>query len=341
MEGKIPLIVKWSGKEYEVYISEDDTVADLKREIMYKTAVRPERQKLLNLILKGKVSDEECKIRTLKLKSNFKIMMMGSLEQDIEEINTTPANLPVVVNDFDFPDMEMPIEKQEVYLNKIAKRVKDYEIKMLNDLRPGKKLLVLDIDYTLFDHRSPAQSGAELMRPYLHEFLTSTYEYYDIVIWSATSMKWIIEKMKLLGVDKHPCYKIAFYLDSAAMITVCTRKYGVVNVKPLGVIWGKFEQFSPKNTIMIDDIRRNFIMNPRNGLRIRPFRKAHINRYKDDQLLELSNYLKTIAERYNDFSTLFHASWESKSKKWRNNKDEKDHKQEDRRDNSGGDQTES
>lgn len=47
---------------------------------------------------------------------------------------------------------------------------------MLNQPRPGKKLLVLDIDYTLFDHRSTAQTGAELMRPYLHEFLTSAYE---------------------------------------------------------------------------------------------------------------------------------------------------------------------
>lgn len=47
---------------------------------------------------------------------------------------------------------------------------------MLNDPRPGKKLLVLDIDYTLFDHRSAAESGVELMRPYLHDFLASAYE---------------------------------------------------------------------------------------------------------------------------------------------------------------------
>lgn len=35
---------------------------------------------------------------------------------------------------------------------------------------------MLDIDYTLFDHRSAAESGLELMRPYLHDFLESAYE---------------------------------------------------------------------------------------------------------------------------------------------------------------------
>lgn len=28
-------------------------------------------------------------------------MMMGSLEQDIEEANTAPTNIPEVINDFD------------------------------------------------------------------------------------------------------------------------------------------------------------------------------------------------------------------------------------------------
>lgn len=129
---------------------------------------------------------------------------------------------------------------------------------MLNPSREGKKLLVLDIDYTLFDHRSAAEQGipfrmtifleknnphtllllgSELMRPYLHEFLTSAYANYDIVIWSATGMKWIEEKMKLLGVSQHNDYKIMFNLDSNAMISVHTAKRGVIEVKPLGVIW--------------------------------------------------------------------------------------------------------
>lgn len=53
---------------------------------------------------------------------------------------------------------------------------------------------------------------------------------YDIVIWSATSMKWIEEKMKLLGVSTHNDYKIVFYLDNLAMISIFTPKYGVVQV---------------------------------------------------------------------------------------------------------------
>ena len=32
--------------------------------------------------------------------------------------------------------------------------MREYEVKVLQESREGKKLLVLDIDYTLFDHRS-------------------------------------------------------------------------------------------------------------------------------------------------------------------------------------------
>lgn len=238
-------------------------------------------------------------------------MMMGSLEEDIAEVNTAPDNIPEVINDLDIEEEEeVAIENQEVYLAKIERRIKEYDIKILNQPREGKKLLVLDIDYTLFDHRSVAETGLELMRPYLHEFLTSAYEDYDIVIWSATGMKWIEEKMKLLGVANNPNYKIMFYLDSLAMISVYSPKYGGMDVKPLGVIWGKFKQYSSKNTIMFDDIRRNFIMNPKNGLRIRPFRQAHLNRSTDKELLYLLKYLKDLAKHCDDFATVNHRHWE-------------------------------
>lgn len=62
-------------------------------------------------------------------------------------------------------------------------------------------------------------------------------QHYDIVIWSATSMKWIEEKMKLLGVSNHCDYKIAFYLDYLAMISVHTPKYGVIQASVLFLSW--------------------------------------------------------------------------------------------------------
>lgn len=238
-------------------------------------------------------------------------MMMGSLEKEIQGVDVPPEDRADVNNDLDIPDEDdEPLENREVYLNKIARRIKDYKINVFQPPREGKKLLVLDIDYTLFDHRSSAESGIELMRPFLHEFLTTAYQEYDIVIWSATSMKWIEEKMKLLGVTTNPNYKISFYLDYLAMISVHTQKYGVIEVKPLGVVWGNFPEYTPKNTIMFDDLRRNFIMNPQNGLRIRPFRSAHLNRHKDRELSRLSEYLRKIG-KLEDLSGLNHKKWES------------------------------
>ncbi|XP_043265715.1 ubiquitin-like domain-containing CTD phosphatase 1 [Colletes gigas] len=324
MEDPVRIIVKWCGKEYAISdIQEDDTVLDLKDRIHKETGVLPERQKLLNLKFKGKAAQDKDVIGKLGLRPGFKLMLMGSREEDIAEVSQSPKDMPNVVNDLDVEEEEVEIENAEIYLSKIQKRIDTYTIVELNPLRPGKKLLVLDIDYTLFDHRSTAQSGVELMRPYLHEFLMYAYTDYDIVIWSATSMRWINEKMKLLRVSNHPFYKIAFYLDSQAMISVHIPKSGLVPVKPLGVIWGKYKQFSAKNTIMIDDIRLNFMMNPQSGLKIQRFRHAHITRSIDRELIKLSEYLKLIA-KIDDFRTLNHRKWEDykakKEKQERKNK---------------------
>jgi len=307
----LSIVVKWAGKEYSIDDIDTaiDTVMDLKVKIMDKTGVRPERQKLLNLKAKGKAATDDMKIGTLGLKTNFKLMMMGSLEETIAETQSKPENLPEVINDFDIEEEEVAIQDREFNLEKIEKRVRDYEVKVINPSREGKKLLVLDIDYTLFDHRSVAEAGWELMRPFLHEFLETAYQDYDICIWSATNMKWIEEKMKLLGCSNNPNYKLAFYLDSRAMISIQTEKYGIVDVKPLGVIWGKYEQYSKHNTIMFDDLRRNFLMNPQNGLKIRPFREAHKNRATDKELIGLAKYLTKIA-KLEDLSGLRHSRWE-------------------------------
>lgn len=312
MGDSLKVIIKWSGKEYPIdNVSLQWSVLELKNIIYEKTNVRPERQKLLSLKLKGKAASDDTKLSMLTMKDGMKIMMMGSQEEKLVEVIAPPKEITEnsVVDDFDIGEEEVAIENREEYLAKIQRRVESYKIEEMNPPREGKKLLVLDIDYTLFDHRSSAERGEELMRPYLHEFLTASYQFYDIVIWSATGMKWIKVKMEELGVTKNENYKLLFMMDSGAMITLHTERYGVIETKPLGVIWGKYPQYTRENTIMFDDLRRNFLMNPQCGLKIRPFKNAHQNRDKDKELVKLTEYLMEIAS-LDSFESLDHSKWE-------------------------------
>ncbi|EMS57136.1 Ubiquitin-like domain-containing CTD phosphatase [Triticum urartu] len=229
-----------------------------------------------------------------------------------DEIFVDRPDDPEVLDDYEFFKDEVTAIKDNVlYKQKVKRRASQYKIKLLNPCRDGKRLLVLDIDYTLFDHRSPAENPLELMRPFLHEFLAAAYAEYDIMIWSATNMKWVQLKMEQLGVLSNPNYKITALLDHMAMITVHAPDKKVFDCKPLGVIWTKFpEHYNEKNTIMFDDLRRNFVMNPQNGLVIRPFKNASKNRGRDQELRKLTQYLLSIAE-LEDFSKLEHDGWES------------------------------
>uniref|UniRef100_A0A2N9HQH9 protein-serine/threonine phosphatase n=1 Tax=Fagus sylvatica TaxID=28930 RepID=A0A2N9HQH9_FAGSY len=331
-EEELTLIVKWSGKEYTVRVCGDDSVGELKRRICEFTTVLPKRQKLLYpKVISSKLADDSVLISQLPLKSSLKMTMIGTVEDDLimEQVDA-----PEVVDDFELGNeeaVEVQISDKDVNKKKLRKRIDQYKIDLKNPCREGKKLLVLDIDYTLFDHRSTAENPLELMRPYLHEFLTAAYAEYDIMIWSATSIKWVEIKMGQLGVLSNPNYKITALLDHLAMITVQSDSRGIFDCKPLGLIWAKFPEdwdplecllawhltrpastrkfYSSKNTIMFDDLRRNFVMNPQNGLVIKPFKKAHASRDSDQELVKLTQYLLAIAE-LDDLSTLNHNHWE-------------------------------
>lgn len=107
----------------------------------------------------AKVTDD-LKIMDLDIKEGKALMMVGSREEDIASVNEKPESDDNVVNDFEEEQADVELfENKEVYLAKIRRRVKEYKIEMLNEPREGKKLLVLDIDYTLFDHRSTAETG--------------------------------------------------------------------------------------------------------------------------------------------------------------------------------------
>lgn len=121
----VSIIVKWNGREYPVTdLSDQETVAVLKHEIARLTNVRPERQKLLNLrykgmpclinqsnvfqaknvdfiVVTGKAAPDDLKLSALELKPNFKLMMVGSLEADIEGVANVQYDNRDIIDDFD------------------------------------------------------------------------------------------------------------------------------------------------------------------------------------------------------------------------------------------------
>jgi ubiquitin-like domain-containing CTD phosphatase 1 len=257
-EEELTLTVKWNGKEYTVRICADDSVAELKRRICLLTTVLPKRQKLLYPKIGNKLSDDSLLLSSISFKPSLKMTMIGTVEDDII---VDQAESPEIVDDFELGKEEaVDVKDKEVNKQKLRRRIDQYKVSFfflcvylcVNDssslynnvqinlrtpCRQGKKLLVLDIDYTLFDHRSTAENPLQLMRPYLHEFLTAAYAEYDIMIWSATSMKWVELKMTELGVLNNPNYKVTALLDHLAMITVQSDTRGIFDCKPLGLIW--------------------------------------------------------------------------------------------------------
>ena len=54
----------------------------------------------------------------------------------------------------------VPIAKQCVLQERLRKRIESAKIKVLNSPRQGKKVVVLDIDYTIFDLNSTAGTAS-------------------------------------------------------------------------------------------------------------------------------------------------------------------------------------
>ncbi|RPD66450.1 HAD subfamily IIID h [Lentinus tigrinus ALCF2SS1-7] len=317
----IHLQFTWSGKPFTLDIAESDRVFDLKASLMSLTDVPPERQKILGLV-KGKLPTDDERIGDLKLISGKKFTLVGTPQgHEIKDPHELEF-LPDVINDLDVDFSANPAAAAS-YMNdqrnrrKVQEHTKKLNVNVINPLREGKRLLVLDIDYTILDTK-PLTSGAlppqECARPGLHEFLEAVYPHYDICIWSQTSWVWLETKLVELGMlGGVRNYKISFVLDKTCMFTVFSVKDGKPykhSVKALQIIWNHFPQYSAKNTIHIDDLGRNFALNPKEGLKISAFKNAHTPAaMADRELAKVTKYLLHIANRHEDFRDAKHASW--------------------------------
>ena len=188
-------------------------------------------------------------------------IMMGTAEKDIFVDPSEKDDLPEVVDDFelDFNVSGWDVLDDRVisvccpvrfsscfhliavlqagsseWLNHVAngenlKKFTDHtEVHLINPPRPGKPLLVLDLDHTLLDfsrkqlqldnnHQVGQGSAASMKRPFMDEFLTEMYKYYDLVVWSQTSWRWLETKLVELGMIAHAGYKFCFVLDKTSM----------------------------------------------------------------------------------------------------------------------------
>lgn len=325
MDDQIPIVVRFQGRVIEVSCPSGSTIQTLKETLQEETRVSVSKQKILGLKFKngsGKIEDSTvlCELAL----TGKKIMLLGTPEEGLQELQAQEEIAPYVqeVEEDEFeeiPSIQL-IDRPEIQ-NKLANRVAKANVKELSPPRPGNKCVVLDIDYTFFDLGSTSERPADLLRPGTIEFLTHVYKHsFDIVIWSATSMKWIDVKLKELGLLDHPeKFKISVCMDYTAMVTVdaasagvefaSKKKRAVFDCKPLHVLWERYKDFySPATTIMLDDLRRNFILNPQHGLVIKPFRKSTTAVKKDSEFFKLRHYFDILAT-LQSFESLDHDGW--------------------------------
>ncbi|KAH9483953.1 Ubiquitin-like domain-containing CTD phosphatase 1 [Psilocybe cubensis] len=280
----------WISKSYKVEIADSDRLYDLKAAIYSLTKVPNERQKILGLV-KGKLPPDEVRISELTILPTKKFTLIGTPEGDEIKDPSQLESLPDVVNDLDVDFTENMVASNRYQhdtrnIRKVQEAIRNLNINIIHPLRQGKKLLVLDIDYTILDTK-PLTSGslppAECARPGLHEFLEAIYPYYDI-------------------------------LDKTSMFTVFTErdsKPWTHSVKALQIIWSHFPQFNATNTIHVDDLSRNFALNPKEGLKISAFKNAHTPQaWEDRELYKLARYMVYIAN-IDDFTTLSHKNWKN------------------------------
>lgn len=258
------------------------------------------------------------------LTCNF--MMIGAPDEAMMLNRDDIDDMPEVINDLDQDfqyddDATAAIIANAENEKKLKECVEKAEINIMNPPRPGKALLVLDLDHTLLDYRDRIPNK----RPHCIEFLRAVYPHYDLCIWSQT--KWMHIEEKLIGMGiVSPAgipndFNVTFVLDRSAMFKIRSHrrtregKAWEHEVKPLALIWRRAELkefYNSKNTVHIDDLSRNFAMNPQQGLKISKFSVGQ-PREEDNELVDIEKYLVHIAQTTpGDFSSLKHSEWKNK-----------------------------
>lgn len=166
--GSITMIAKWSKERITLSsLTPETTIGAVKDMLQQRTNILPKRQKLigLNLLSKGPVNDQnilsELKVKKLKGKSIegeviHEFILMGTPEAQIFVDPIHRDDLPDVIDDFDL-DFNAGSDQWLQHVangENLKKFTEKTQIHIMNEPRPGKPLLVLDLDHTLLDFSS-------------------------------------------------------------------------------------------------------------------------------------------------------------------------------------------
>jgi len=115
-----------------------------------------------------------------------------------------------------------------------------------------------------------------------------------------------------------PAYKIAFVLDKTSMFSIVSRKRDGSEfrhaVKPLQLIWAKAAFWDASNTVHVDDLSRNFALNPKSGIKCRAYHRGAADAPRDVELPLLAAYLSKIATDARGMAAFDHAHWRAVAK---------------------------
>jgi ubiquitin-like domain-containing CTD phosphatase 1 len=343
----IVMVAKFGKEKYELPpLPPSTTILAVKEMLTERTGVLPKRQKLIGLAIKpgsgSKVGaggpPDATKLEDLKPKGKqqkdthasvitHQFILMGTPEEKIFVDPSERDDLPEVIDDFDL-DFNAGSDEWLAHVangENLAKFTENTECHIINPPREGKPLLVLDLDHTLLCFSSKAllqraesfddgqDHVARMQRPYMHEFLTSAYRHYDLVVWSQTSWRWLETKLVELGMINNSGYKFCFVLDKTSMFRITSTKRDGSKVqhyvKPLQIIWSKFPRWGRHNTVHIDDLERNFALNLTSGLKCTAYYRKKRKAQNDVELLGLARYLEMLAQDGRNFDEVDFKQW--------------------------------
>lgn len=155
--------------------------------------------------------------------------------------------------------------------------------KTLEEIQDNKEVLLkkyykMDDQYYIFE------------RPYLQEFLTFLFKYFNVSIFTAASKNYALFIIKNIILQDKPERKLDLILWSFHCDKSYKKKKGPKNLQ--GIVWKNIKEINKTNTLIIDDHPKVKEVQPKNCLTIKEFNILDNN--KDEELKYIQELLQII-----------------------------------------------